>query len=125
LDGLYLQRTVAVTAQLLTATHFIWHSWGFFSGATRQSATYVLETRLGLQSPVLIAMEDAPGKPDPTGLLAAVMQLEQQVDTSTPIIYVGDTVADMYTVQRARALFLPSLDWCRNFAPCAGSIGTS
>jgi len=84
--------------------------WGFFSGATRQSATYVLETRLGLQSPVLIAMEDAPGKPDPTGLLATVMQLEQQVDTSTPIIYVGDTVADMYTVQRARALF-PSRLW--------------
>jgi len=30
-----------------------------FSGATRASAAYVLERRLGLQSPVLIAMEDA------------------------------------------------------------------
>jgi len=83
--------------------------WGFFSGATRQSATYVLETRLGLQSPVLIAMEDAPGKPDPTGLLATVIQLEQ-FDASTPILYVGDTVADMYTVQKARSLF-PSRIW--------------
>ncbi|MCY7320529.1 MAG: TIGR01548 family HAD-type hydrolase, partial [Phormidesmis sp. CAN_BIN36] len=42
--------------------------WGFFSGATRASANYVLEKRLGLQSPVLIAMEDAPGKPNPAGL---------------------------------------------------------
>lgn len=79
--------------------------WGFFSGATRGSATYVLERRLGLKSPVLIAMEDAPGKPDPTGLLATVHQLEQQgVDASTPVLYVGDTVADIYTVKKARSL---------------------
>lgn len=86
--------------------------WGFFSGATRGSAVYVLEKRLGLKSPVLIAMEDAPGKPDPTGLLATVRQLEQQhqVDALTPVIYVGDTVADMYTVQKARSLF-PSRTW--------------
>lgn len=78
--------------------------WGFFSGATRASATYVLEKRLGLNSPVLIAMEDAPGKPDPTGLLATVQQLEQQhqVKKAIPVIYVGDTVADMYTVAKAR-----------------------
>lgn len=82
-------------------------TWGFFSGATRASAAYVLERRLGLQSPVLIAMEDAPGKPDPTGLLATVHQLEQRlslVDTATPVLYVGDTVADLYTVQKARSL---------------------
>lgn len=77
--------------------------WGFFSGATRASATYVLEKRLGLRSPVLIAMEDAPGKPDPTGLLATVEQLQQQIfDESLLILYVGDTVADMYTVEKAR-----------------------
>lgn len=77
--------------------------WGFFSGATRASATYVLEKRLGLKSPVLIAMEDAPGKPDPTGLLATVHQLEQQHQVSNiPVIYVGDTVADMYTVEKAK-----------------------
>ena len=84
--------------------------WGFFSGATRGSATYVLERRLGLKSPVLIAMEDAPGKPDPTGLLATVNQLEQRLDASTPVLYLGDTVADMYTVQKARSLF-PSRTW--------------
>lgn len=75
--------------------------WGFFSGATRASANYVLEKRLGLKSPVLIAMEDAPGKPDPTGLFATVQQLQQE--QATPVIYVGDTVADMYTVEKARA----------------------
>lgn len=75
--------------------------WGFFSGATRAEANYVLEKGLGLKSPVLIAMEDAPGKPDPTGLFATVQQLEQE--QATPVIYVGDTVADMYTVEKARA----------------------
>ncbi len=76
--------------------------WGFFSGATRASATYVLEKRLGLQAPLLIAMEDAPGKPDPTGLFASIQPLSE--NTSTPVIYVGDTVADMYTVENARQI---------------------
>jgi HAD superfamily phosphatase len=79
--------------------------WGFFSGATRGSASYVLEKRLGLRSPVLVAMEDAPGKPDPTGLLEVVQQLEPpqtQIEAPTPVIYLGDTVADLQTVQNAR-----------------------
>lgn len=86
--------------------------WGFFSGATRGSATYVLTKRLGLESPVLIAMEDAPGKPDPTGLLACVHHLEEKhcVGSSTPIIYVGDTVGDMYTVKKA-SLLQPHRRW--------------
>ena len=76
-------------------------AWGFFSGATRGSAQYILERRLGLRAPVLVAMEDAPGKPDPTGLFLALEQLEQAAEPR-PVFYVGDTVADMYTVQRAR-----------------------
>ncbi|MEA5582264.1 TIGR01548 family HAD-type hydrolase [Nodularia harveyana UHCC-0300] len=84
-------------------------NWGFFSGATRGSATYVLHKRLGLQSPVLIAMEDAPGKPDPTGLFTTVELLENQV-SNLPIIYVGDTVADMYTVRKAREIN-PHRNW--------------
>ena len=85
----------------LTAAEVV---WGFFSGATRASATYVLEKRIGLQEPLLVAMEDALGKPDPTGLLAAVAQLEQQqsLEARIPVIYVGDTVADMQTIARAR-----------------------
>ncbi|TVQ48148.1 MAG: TIGR01548 family HAD-type hydrolase [Gloeocapsa sp. DLM2.Bin57] len=73
--------------------------WGFFSGATRGSAEYVLHQRLGLNNPVLVAMEDAPGKPDPTGLLRVVAELATEL---TPVIYVGDTVADMYTVTAAK-----------------------
>lgn len=88
-------------------------AWGFFSGATRGSATYVLEQRLGLMSPILVAMEDAPSKPDPQGLQMAVAQLsltvasESQQNNSShklPVFYVGDTVADLHTVQRVRLL---------------------
>jgi HAD superfamily phosphatase len=79
-------------------------AWGFFSGATRGSANYVLEKRLGLQNPLLIAMEDAPGKPDPSGLLVAVQALESQhrIENPLPVFYIGDTVADLQTVQNAR-----------------------
>lgn len=80
-------------------------AWGFFSGATRASALYVLENRLGLASPVLVAMEDAPSKPDPSGLLAAVQQLDERaMEADLPVFYVGDTVADLYTVQQAQIL---------------------
>lgn len=84
----------------LLAAHDI--AWGFFSGATRGSAEYILERRLGLQAPVLVAMEDAPGKPDPTGLFLTIAQLEAEGAAFCPVFYVGDTVADMYTIQRAR-----------------------
>ena len=117
--------------------------WGFFSGAPREEAMYVL-SRLGLNSPVLVAMEDAPGKPDPKGLFATVRQLEERssvigvaqsrdvscgvgilpapviqptgetpipqqdqnhpVNMQCPAIYVGDTVADIYVVEKARNL---------------------
>ncbi len=86
--------------------------WGFFSGATRDEALYALSGRLGLVTPVLIAMEDAPGKPNPTGLLAAVEQLEQKhnIDNKLPVIYVGDTVADMYTAENAKTQH-PQRNW--------------
>ncbi len=84
--------------------------WGFFSGATRTSATYVLQDRLGLQAPVLIAMEDAPGKPDPTGLFNTIQKFAQSKDTLSTVFYVGDTVADMYTIEKARSL-QPQRKW--------------
>lgn len=82
--------------------------WGFFSGATRDSAEYVLQQRLGLRSPVLVAMEDAPGKPDPTGLFATVEQLYP--DDPLPVFYAGDTVADMQTIMKAQ-LAQPHRNW--------------
>lgn len=77
--------------------------WGFFSGATRGSARYVLERRIGLSAPHLIAMEDAPGKPDPAGLFTVVDRLteQHQLSTDLPVFYAGDTVADMQTLHRA------------------------
>jgi HAD superfamily phosphatase len=72
--------------------------WGFFSGATRGSAEFIIKKRLGLENPVLVAMEDAPGKPDPTGLFDTIKQITQE---NIPIIYIGDTVADIYTVIKA------------------------
>ncbi|MFN3927725.1 MAG: TIGR01548 family HAD-type hydrolase [Pseudanabaenaceae cyanobacterium] len=74
--------------------------WGFFSGATRASAEYVLD-RLGIKAPVLVAMEDAPGKPDPQGLWQAIAKLENH-SPLVGVIYAGDTVADMLTVKQAR-----------------------
>jgi HAD superfamily phosphatase len=55
-------------------------------------------------------MEDAPGKPDPTGLFATVEQLENEPNNIPTIIYVGDTVADMYTVRKAREIN-PHRNW--------------
>ena len=79
-------------------------AWGFFSGATRDSAEYVLLKRLGLADPVLVAMEDVPGKPDPTGLFRSLAQLtiREGLTEPLPVIYAGDTVADMYAIVRAR-----------------------
>ncbi|MEB3307863.1 MAG: TIGR01548 family HAD-type hydrolase [Cyanobacteriota bacterium] len=78
--------------------------WGFVSGAEPPSARFVLEARLGLSRPPLIAMGDAPDKPDPTGFLRLVAQLLRgdPGHGGTPVAYLGDTVADVITVQRAR-----------------------
>jgi HAD superfamily phosphatase len=102
-DGYILNEPLLMSTAYLESLTAAAVTWGFFSGATRGSATFVLEKRLGLTSPVLIAMEDAPGKPDPTGLLTMVDKLLSAPHPST-IFYVGDTVADMQTVQRAQAL---------------------
>ncbi|MGC1305803.1 MAG: TIGR01548 family HAD-type hydrolase [Phormidesmis sp.] len=86
--------------------------YAFFSGATQGSANFVLQRRIGLIAPILIAMEDAPGKPDPTGLMMAVRQLESQqpVVQSLPVIYAGDTAADMKTITAAKEQF-PQRQW--------------
>lgn len=75
--------------------------YGFFSGATRGSAEFVIKRRLKLDNPVLVAMEDAPSKPDPTGMFDAISQIKADSD-NIPAFYLGDTVADMYTIARAR-----------------------
>jgi HAD superfamily phosphatase len=81
--------------------------WGFVSGAEPPSVRYVLQRRLGLENPPFIAMGDAPDKPDPTGLLRLASELLAAKGISLgpdapPVVYLGDTVADVQTVQRAR-----------------------
>lgn len=79
-------------------------AWGFVSGAEPPSARYVLEQRLGLVRPPLIAMGDAPDKPDPSGLLrlAAALAGGRLGQGAPPVAYLGDTVADVLTVGQAR-----------------------
>jgi len=75
--------------------------YGFFSGATRGSAEFTIKHRLKLDNPTLVAMEDAPSKPDPVGMFDAISQIET-TPNNIPAFYLGDTVADMYTVVKAR-----------------------
>lgn len=90
--------------------------WGFVSGAEPPSCRFVLETRLGLVNPPLIAMGDAPDKPDPQGLIQLARRLLDDMGgaelgpEAPPVAYLGDTVADVETVIRARAQ-LPRQRW--------------
>ena len=79
--------------------------WGFVSGSEISSAKYVLETRIGLTNPPLIAMGEAPEKPDPSGLLRLASHIAKRPLGSgmPPIYYLGDTVTDVLTVNRAKA----------------------
>ncbi|MEO1134625.1 MAG: TIGR01548 family HAD-type hydrolase [Cyanobacteria bacterium J06639_1] len=78
-------------------------AWGFFSGATRGSVSFVLERRLRLDRPIVHAMEDGPEKPDPTGLLSVLAQLEALYQTTfDAVVYSGDTTGDMETLRQAR-----------------------
>ena len=79
-------------------------TWGFVSGAELASAKFVLERRLKLVSPPLIAMGDAPDKPDPQGFIHLSKKLigNKLGGSTIPIAYVGDTIADIKTVINAR-----------------------
>ncbi len=78
--------------------------WGFVSGAEAASAKFVLEKRLGLKSPPLISMGDAPEKPNPRGFIDLSKKLvgNKLGASNIPIAYVGDTIADVNTVMNAR-----------------------
>ncbi len=78
--------------------------WGFVSGAESASAKYVLEKRLKLKYPPLIAMEDAPDKPNPDGFIYLAKKLSNKKlgSSNLPIAYIGDTIADVQTVLNAR-----------------------
>ena len=103
-DGYIRNEPLLISATYLNQLRENNIGWGFFSGATRDSAEYVLNNRLGLSEPVLVAMEDAPSKPNPEGLFDAVAQIIDPVSKTSsaqisqpPVLYVGDTVADIQT----------------------------
>ena len=78
--------------------------WGFVSGAEPESAKFVLEKKLKLISPPLIAMHDAPEKPNPEGFISLARKLSEEKlgEKANPIAYVGDTIADVKTILNAR-----------------------
>ena len=78
-------------------------TFGFVSGAERSSINYLFK-KLGLVNPPLIAMGEAPEKPDPTGLIDLLHKLvSNPLSTAKePIVFVGDTVADVLTVKNAK-----------------------
>jgi len=80
--------------------------WGFVSGAEVPSAKFVLEDKLNLKNPPLIAMGDAPDKPNPEGFIYLAQKLltNKLGASSPPIAYVGDTIADINTVINARKI---------------------
>ena len=97
-----------VEPSFFTDLHAAGIAWGFVSGAEPPSVRFVLEQRLGLLDPPRIAMGDAPDKPDPTGFLRLAERLLAEGGGSglgaaaPPVAYLGDTVADVLTVERAR-----------------------
>ena len=103
-QGFIGSERLLVDAGFFTALSAAGIAWGFVSGAEPPSARYVLERRLGLVCPPLIAMGDAPDKPDPSGLLQLAAELAggRLGLGAPPVAYLGDTVADVNTVARAR-----------------------
>ncbi len=108
-DGFIKNEKLLVDAAFFKELKFKQIKWGFVSGAEKASARYLLESRLKIDNPPLITMEDAPDKPNPQGLL----QLAKEIlgtslgPQSPPIGYLGDTVSDILTIKNSR-LEVPS-----------------
>ena len=106
-QGFIREETLLVDRSFFADLSAAGMAWGFVSGAEGPSARFLLEERLGLRHPPLVAMDDAPQKPDPTGLLALAERLAAEGGQTLgpqapPVAYLGDTVADVETVRRAR-----------------------
>jgi len=103
-NGLILNEPLLVGRDLFQELSNQKICWGFVSGAEPPSAKFVIESRLNLKGAPLLAMGDAPEKPDPRGLITLSRKiLSKQLGPNTPpIAYIGDTVADVLTVKNAR-----------------------
>ena len=103
-NGFIRNEELLVDRKFFETLHDNGLKWGFVSGAEPESAKFVLENQLNLNAPPLIAMNDAPDKPNPQGFIALARKLtEDKLGTKAPpIAYVGDTIADIKTVLNAR-----------------------
>jgi HAD superfamily phosphatase len=106
--GFIGNETLLVSPEFFNRLNDAGFAWGFVSGAEPPSCRFVLEQRLGLFDPPLIAMGDAPDKPNPQGLLRLTALLLGRHEAPSlgplapPVAYLGDTVTDVFTLQRAR-----------------------
>ncbi len=103
-QGLINNESLLVTKSFFEELSLQGFAWGFVSGAERPSANFLLKTRLGLKNPPLVAMGEAPEKPNPQGLLQLAKEITNDFlgSNAPPIAYLGDTVADILTIKRAR-----------------------
>ena len=103
-QGLIKNEPLLVKPSFFQALDNLDIAWGFVSGAEPASAKFVLQTRLSLKNPPLIAMGDAPDKPDPKGLILLLSRITQAPlgVKNPPVAYLGDTVADVLTIKKAR-----------------------
>ncbi len=103
-SGFITNEPLLINPSFFNELHLLGVQFGFVSGAEPQSAKFVLETRLGLQNPPLIAMGDAPEKPDPAGFIQLSSHLAGQTlgHGVPPVAYLGDTVADVLMIHQAR-----------------------
>ena len=105
--GFIKNEELLVNKEFFNSISKLQFKWGFFSGAERPSANYVLLERLKLNNPRLIAMGEAPDKPNPKGFIELIEKLSKESIQSInlPMIYVGDTVSDIMTINNARKLY--------------------
>ena len=103
-SGFILNEKILVNKEFFTTLTNNQILWGFVSGAEVPSAKFVLENKLNLKNPPLIAMGDAPDKPNPEGFIYLAEKLfnHKLGAKCQPVAYVGDTIADINTVINAR-----------------------
>jgi HAD superfamily phosphatase len=94
-EGFMADEPVLVDSETVSALDA--YEIGVVTGRPRAEAWLALD-RIGLSLPDqrLIAMEDGPGKPDPSGLVAVA----ERADADT-IAFAGDTLDDVRTAQNA------------------------
>ena len=103
-NGLIKQEKLLINRQFFEKLESLKYPYGFVSGSEKESAEFVLKTKLGLKDFNLISMNDAPGKPNPKGLITMINKLKTKNVESNDrsIFYIGDTVSDTLTVMNAK-----------------------